>query len=86
MRRIQLLAAAVVIAIMDTSCYAACNCDDWMNRGGYCDDYVKTKISTFPIPKTDAEIAALNNKGIPEVSEGPLASSRRTMYNSATHG
>lgn len=56
-----------------TSCYARCNCDDWMNSGGYCVDYVKTKIPTFPIPKTDAEIAALKNKVIQEVEEGDVA-------------
>jgi hypothetical protein len=61
MKRIPLLVMALVITVMHTSCYAGCNCDDWMNRGGYCVDYVKTKIPTFPIPKTDAEIAALNN-------------------------
>jgi hypothetical protein len=58
---------------METSCYAACNCGDWMNKGGYCVDNVKTKISTSPVLKTDTEIAALNNKGIPEVTEGPAA-------------
>jgi hypothetical protein len=73
MRRIPLSVTAVVITGMHTACYAGCNCDDWMNRGGYCVDYVKTKIPTFPIPKTDAEISALNNKGIPEVSEGDIA-------------
>ena len=73
MRRIPLLVTAGVITLMQTSCYAGCNCDDWMNRGGYCVDYVKTKIPTFPIPKTDAEIAALKNKGIPEVSQGDVA-------------
>jgi hypothetical protein len=73
MRRIPLLVTASVITLMQTSCYAGCNCDDWMVRGGYCVDYVKTKIPTFPIPKTDAEIAALKNKGIPEVNEGDVA-------------
>lgn len=73
MRRIPLLVTAIVITVMHTRCYAGCNCDDWMNRGGYCVDYVKTKIPTFPIPKTDAEIAALKNKGIPEVTEGDVA-------------
>ena len=44
-----------------------------MNRGGYCVDYVKTKIPSFPIPKSDAEIVALKNKGIPDVTEGDVA-------------
>ena len=73
MKRIPLLVTALVITVMQTSCYAGCNCDDWMNRGGYCVDYVKTKIPSFPIPKTDAKIAALKNKGIPEVTEGDVA-------------
>jgi len=73
MRRITLLVTAVVISVTHSICYAGCNCDDWMDRGGYCVDYVKTKIPTFPIPKTDAEIAALKNRGIPEVAEGDVA-------------
>jgi len=44
-----------------------------MNRGGYCVDYVKTRIPTFPIPKTDIEIAALKNKETSKVEEGDVA-------------
>jgi hypothetical protein len=73
MRRIPLLVTAVVITVMGTRCYAACNCDDWMNRGGYCVDYVKTKVPTFPIPKTDTEIVALKNKETSKVEEGDVA-------------
>lgn len=53
--------------------FARCNCDDWMNRGGYCVDYVKTKIPSFPIPQTDAEISALKNKDTSKVVEGDVA-------------
>jgi len=73
MRRIPLLVTAGVITLMHTVCHARCNCDDWMNSGGYCVDYVKTKVPTFPIPKTDVEIAALKNKVTTEVDEGDVA-------------
>jgi hypothetical protein len=73
MKLIKILATALLIIFMHTGCYAACNCDDWMNRGGYCVDYVKTRIPTFPIPKTDAEIASLKNKETSKVVEGDVA-------------
>jgi hypothetical protein len=73
MKRIRILETVLAIIFMHTGCYAACNCDDWMNRGGYCVDYVKTKIPTFPIPKTDTEIAALKNREIAKVEEGDVA-------------
>ena len=73
MKRISIVATAIAITVMRTSCYAGCNCDDWMDRGGYCVDYVKTKIPTFPIPKTDAEIASLKNKETAKVEEGDVA-------------
>jgi len=44
-----------------------------MKKGGYCVDYIKTKIPTFPIPQNTTEIAALKNKDIPEVAEGDVA-------------
>jgi hypothetical protein len=62
-----------MIAIIHTRCYADCNCDDWMKRGGYCIDYVKARIPTFPMPYTNVAIAALKNRGIAEVQEGDVA-------------
>jgi hypothetical protein len=44
-----------------------------MNKGGYCVDYIKTKIPSFPIPMNTSEIALLKNKDIPEVAEGDVA-------------
>jgi hypothetical protein len=73
MRLIQVIVITIVIAGTHTSCHAGCNCDDWMKKGGYCVDYIKTKIPTFPIPQNTTEIAALKNKGIPDVSEGDVA-------------
>ena len=73
MRRIPIIVTAVAITIMHTGCYADCNCDDWVKRDGYCVDYVKTKIPTFPIPNNAVEIAALRNKEIAEVTEGDVA-------------
>jgi hypothetical protein len=44
-----------------------------MKKGGYCVDYIKTKIPLFPIPQNTTEIANLKNKDIPEVTEGDVA-------------
>lgn len=68
----EIIIVLVLVAVSENS-YAGCNCDDWMNRGGYCVDYVKTKIPEFPIPKTDTEMAALNNKEISKVEVGDVA-------------
>lgn len=72
MRRISIIVIAFVITV-HTRCYAGCNCDDWVKRGGYCVDYVKSKIPTFPIPHNVAEITAIKNKELPEVAEGDVA-------------
>lgn len=53
--------------------FADCNCDDWVNKGGYCVDYVKTKIPTFPIPKSVSEITTLKNKETSKVEVGDVA-------------
>jgi hypothetical protein len=71
MKRIFCTVAAALLAA--TPCQAGCNCDDWMKRGGYCVDYVKTKIPLFPMPKDHAQMAELRNREVPEISEGDVA-------------
>jgi hypothetical protein len=71
------LVSAIVLTILIsgiyTCCYAArCNCDDWMGKGGYCVDYIKEKISTFPIPQKH-EMAKFKNADITDVTEGDVA-------------
>lgn len=73
MRKLLVITAVIVITGMQTNCYAACNCDDWMEKGGYCVDYIKIKIPTFPIPMNISEIEALKNRDIAEVKEGDVA-------------
>ena len=80
MRNIVIGAVIIITGILRTTCYAGCNCDDWMKKGGYCVDYVKTKIPTFPIPQNTTEIASLKNKDIHEVSEGEVA-----LFNFSNH-
>jgi hypothetical protein len=53
--------------------YADCNCEDWVYRGGYCVDYVKSRIPTFPSPKSVAEITVLKNRETSKVKEGDVA-------------
>ena len=60
--------------IFATSSYAAdCNCVDWVNKGGYCVDYVKDKVPSFPIPRDRIEITSLKNKDLSEVTKGDVA-------------
>jgi len=56
-----------------TDCRADSTCDDWVKKDGYCVDYVKSKIATFPVPKDVAEIKLLDNKVNKDVSEGDVA-------------
>jgi hypothetical protein len=58
---------------MHSSCYAGRSCNDWVEKRGYCVDYIKSKIPTFPIPQNSTEIAALKNKEITEVTQGDVA-------------
>jgi hypothetical protein len=63
----------LVLTAVSESSFADCNCNDWINRGGYCVDYVKTKVPTFPSPKSVAEITVLKNKETSKVEEGDVA-------------
>jgi hypothetical protein len=69
-----MISLLIAVGGVGTKGYAAsCSCSDWMNKGGYCVDYVKEKIPTFPIPQNTTEIASLKNKEISEISEGDVA-------------
>lgn len=73
MKLISVIAMALIITAMHAGCYAGVTCDDWMEKGGYCVDYVKEKIPTFPLPQTAVELAALKNKKLRDVAEGDVA-------------
>jgi len=74
MRRILLISLSIAVAGVYTKVHAAsCSCSDWMNKAGYCVDYVKEKIPEFPIPQNTTEIASLKNKEISEITEGDVA-------------
>lgn len=69
--------AVVVLTILFSSipmsCYAiSCNCDDWMEKGGYCVDYIKSRIPSFPIPYKD-DMVTLKNADVADVTEGDVA-------------
>jgi hypothetical protein len=63
----------LALTALSKNSYADCNCDNWVERGGYCVDYIKTKVPTFPIPKSVAEISVLKNKETAKVEEGDVA-------------
>ena len=73
MRIIAITATLFITIILRTNCHAGCNCADWMNKGGYCVDYVKTKIPSFPIPQNKDEITTLKNRDIFKVTAGDAA-------------
>ena len=78
--RLILIIVTTVIIIMNSSCYAGCNCDDWVTRGGYCVDYVKSRIPSFPTPKNITEIVNLKNKEITKITEGDVAMFNYSNY------
>lgn len=74
MRRIMLIVSAIVIVGVHSQGFAAdCVCVDWVNKDGYCVDYIKDKIPSFPIPMDRTEIESLKNKELSEVTAGDVA-------------
>lgn len=76
MTRISVFVLTVLILGIHACCYAAsCNdsCDDWMGKGGYCVDYINTKIPVFPTRLNKEDMAGLTNTDISDVTEGDVA-------------
>jgi hypothetical protein len=71
-RDVKLLTFAVLLC-SGSPCFADWNCDDWVARRGYCVDYVKSKIPSFPVPDSDDDIKQLNNKQVRDVVRGDVA-------------
>ena len=73
MKRIAIIVLTILISGINTRCYAVSyNCNDWMEKGGYCIDYIKTKISTFPVPNKE-DMVDLKNADIDDVTVGDVA-------------
>lgn len=49
------------------------DCDDWVARRGYCVDYVKARIPTFPVPESEADMGRLNNREVRNIAAGDVA-------------
>lgn len=62
-----------LLTVLKVNCFADCNCDDWVRKGGYCVNYVKSRIPIFPIPEDVAAITVLKNKEVKDVSRGDVA-------------
>lgn len=80
MKLIQVFVIAIIITGIQARCHAGANCDDWREKRGYCVDYIKTKIPTFPVPQSAAELAALKNRDVPDIAEGDVAIFRYRNY------
>lgn len=73
MKRIAVIVLALLISGVHTCCHAmSCNCDDWMEKSGYCVDYVKDRIPKFPIPYKN-DMPTLKNTDVASVTEGDVA-------------
>jgi hypothetical protein len=66
------MVAVTIVTLLQSDCFAGYSCDDWITRGGYCVDYVKTKNPIFPIPKSSSEISRLKNIEVSKVVEGDV--------------
>lgn len=76
-----LFTASILTACLTTESFAmSCDCDDWMDKGGYCVDYIKEKIPGFPIPQNRTEITSLRNKPVSEITEGDVAIFNLSKY------
>lgn len=73
MKFASMLTLFILLSAANSNCYADCKCDDWVERGGYCVDYVKSKIPTFPVPQSVAEITVLKNREVAKAEEGDVA-------------
>lgn len=73
MKRIIIAACIILISILRTNSHADCNCEDWVKRGGYCVNYVKSRIPIFPVPEDADAITALKNKEVEDIDKGDVA-------------
>jgi len=69
-----LFTVSIITACVTANSFALnCDCGDWMDKGGYCVDYIKDKIPEFPIPLSTTAIASLKNRPVSEIAEGDVA-------------
>ena len=74
MKRISALVLTILISGVPAHSLAArCSCDDWMEKGGYCVDYINSRIPVFPSAPNKEEMADLKNTDIADVTEGDVA-------------
>ncbi|GFO62554.1 hypothetical protein M1B72_20865 [Geomonas paludis] len=73
MKRFPFILLIIAVLGMDRRAHAdTCNCDDWIQRGGYCVDYIKERIPSFPIPYK-SDMPHLKNADVADVTEGDVA-------------
>lgn len=69
----EFLSIITLLSCFCSPCFADWNCDDWVARRGYCVDYVKSRIPSFPIPDGEDDIKRLNNRHVRDVARGDVA-------------
>lgn len=73
MKIILLFCVALMLSISCTESHADCTCDDWIGKGGYCVDYIKSRIPAFPVPYSIQAIKSLHNEELRDISKGDVA-------------
>ena len=67
------LVCALLLSGVATCSYALnCSCEDWMDREGYCVDYIKDRIPSFPIPYRE-DMPDLKNREVADITPGDVA-------------
>lgn len=73
MKRVFTTTLMVLSTVVSTKGFAGCQCADWVERGGYCVDYVKSRIPSFPVPADVVAIKKLDNKHNKHIAVGDVA-------------
>ncbi len=72
MRPVTIACLVVVLLAPGSESGAGCNCEDWIGKGGYCVDYIKSRIPAFPVPYSIQAIKILKNEEVDDIRKGDV--------------
>jgi len=67
------LCLVALLSLPATESHADCSCEDWIDKGGYCVDYIKSRIPAFPVPYSIQAIKSLHNEEVHDIRKGDVA-------------
>ena len=73
MKSVPLLILLLLLFAHPAICNTDCRCENWVNRKGYCVDYVHHLIPNFPVPDDVESLIELKNKEVEKVAKGDVA-------------